>query len=424
MTAFRCGLIATLLVLVALPALAQIEERRVQFAPGTSSATVEGQIQGDEIVDYLLNARAGQAANISMAASTGIAYFNLIAPSETDVAFHIGSRDGNQFEGVLPESGDYRVRVYLMGDEAPTTYRLEMIVADIAGRAAPAPSGDDFTETDFYEVAGVAAGDVLNLREGPSTASAVRSGLESGTLLENAGACEVHGSTRWCPVEVAGRGVRGWVAARYLREPGPGSATAPAPEAGQFPPYPEPDRLRTGATPPYLSVFGVSDALDIRAAPSTRAAVVAAAPSGTLLRNYGCRGAEGRRWCEVERVDGDTDRGWAAAEYLEAAGGPERAGQGIFDAGGWIDCAQAASQPLTRCGFGVAREGGGTATVVVTKPDDIDRMLFFQNGEFLGANTSQADGYPDYGATKDGDVFRVSVGDERYEIVEAVIFGG
>jgi hypothetical protein len=143
-----------------------------------------------------------------------------------------------------------------------------------------------------------------------------------------------------------------------------------------------------------------------------------------VLRNHGCRAAEGRRWCEVERVEGDTDRGWAAAEYLEAADASLRAGQGVFDAGGWIDCAQAEGAPLTPCGFGVARDGGGTATVVVTKPDGVPRALFFEDGAFISADTSQADGYPQASATREADQFMIRVGNERYEIPDAVVFGG
>jgi uncharacterized protein YraI len=227
--------------------------------------------------------------------------------------------------------------------------------------------------------------------------------------------------SRWCRIEY--QGTQGWVAGRFLAE-----GTRPAPEANheepESVPYPEPDRRRTSATPPYLSPFGIADALDIRAQPSTRAAVVADALAGTVLRNYGCREAEGRRWCEVERVEGNTTRGWSAAESLEAAEAALRAGQGVFDAGGWIDCSPARGQPMTQCGFGVARDGGGTATVVVARPDGRDRALFFENGDFRSADTGEADGYPDTAATKQGDRYEVRVGEERYEIFEAVIFGG
>jgi hypothetical protein len=52
--------------------------------------------------------------NVSMATDNGANYFNILAPGENQVAMFNGSIHGNQFEGILPESGDYKVRVYLM----------------------------------------------------------------------------------------------------------------------------------------------------------------------------------------------------------------------------------------------------------------------------------------------------------------------
>jgi hypothetical protein len=102
----------------------------------------------------------------------------------------------------------------------------------------------------------------------------------------------------------------------------------------------------------------------------------------------------------------------------------QRAGEGDFDATGQIPCAQYSGQPMGQCDFGVAREGGGTATVVVTRPDGMTRALFFIDGEFNSADTSQADGYPEYGATREADLNMIRVGAERYEVPDAVIFGG
>ncbi|NJO67495.1 MAG: DNA breaking-rejoining protein [Rhodospirillales bacterium] len=91
-----------------------IRTERVQFAAGATSANVEGTIKGYETVDYLLGARKGQSMNVSMATDNTANYFNILAPGETDTAFFIGSTSGNQFEGVLPATGDYKVRVYMM----------------------------------------------------------------------------------------------------------------------------------------------------------------------------------------------------------------------------------------------------------------------------------------------------------------------
>lgn len=122
-----------------------IRTERVRFEKGASSATVEASIKGYESVDYVLRASKGQAMNVSMATDNNANYFNIIAPSETDVALFIGSNSGNQYEGVLPESGDYKIRVYLMRSAARrdeiANYRLEMIIA--AAGEGPRETGGD-----------------------------------------------------------------------------------------------------------------------------------------------------------------------------------------------------------------------------------------------------------------------------------------
>jgi hypothetical protein len=114
----------------------------------------------------------------------------------------------------------------------------------------------------------------------------------------------------------------------------------------------------------------------------------------------------------------------AGAAQADDVSSAERAGMGDFDATGFVPCAQHLGQPTSSCKFGVAREGGGTATVVVTRTDGTKRALFFADGGFLSADTSQADGYPEYSATREADLNFIRVGVERYEIPDAVIFGG
>jgi len=324
-----------------------IRSERVRFAPGANSAVVEGSIAGYETVDYLLRARAGQYMNVSMATDNRANYFNILEPGEDNVAIFNGSLSsgGNQYEGILQESGDYKVRVYLMRSAARrnevANYRLEMIIAS-AGR----PEGD----------------------------------------------------------------------------PGQPQAKVPAaPEDGG---------------PRHWKVTGVSTSLNMRDAPSTRGRVVARLEPGAILSNLGCQRAQGRVWCDVQPFRGGA-RGYVAAEFLAPApdpfGGPPvrgmddsslRAGQGDFDASGQIPCAQYRGQPIRQCDFGVARAGGGDATVVVTLPDGFRRALFFTRGEFIGADASQAGGGFQTSARKEGDLFLIRVDEERYEIPEAIIFGG
>lgn len=182
-------------------------------------------------------------------------------------------------------------------------------------------------------------------------------------------------------------------------------------------------------------VTGVSSALNLREQPSGTATILASYRLGIILDNLGCLRAEDRTWCDVQELGGGP-RGYVAAEYLKPAISPDgsvavgpddsalRAGQGDFDATGQVPCAQSAGQPMTRCDFGVARAGGGYATVVITKPDGFKRAVFFRMGIPIGADTSQADGYGEFQREKESDLHHIRVGNERYEIPDAVVLGG
>lgn len=133
---------AAFIAVMASSALARDEIRteQVHFKPGASSATIKGKIKGYEAVDYVLEASKGQQMNVSMATKNGATYFNILAPGENEVAMFIGSTSGNQFEGTLPKSGAYKIRVYMMRSAARrdevANYRLEMIVTGAAKHTA------------------------------------------------------------------------------------------------------------------------------------------------------------------------------------------------------------------------------------------------------------------------------------------------
>jgi hypothetical protein len=132
-----------------------IRTERVQFKKGASSTVVEASIKGYETVDYVLGARAGQHMNVSLATKHGATYFNILAPSENEVAMFNGSVSQNQYEGTLPASGDYKIRVYMMRSAARRNevahYRLEMIVDGAGHPAVHAPSRDaKVAGTDFH----------------------------------------------------------------------------------------------------------------------------------------------------------------------------------------------------------------------------------------------------------------------------------
>ena len=115
----------------------------------------------------------------------------------------------------------------------------------------------------------------------------------------------------------------------------------------------------------------------------------------------------------------EAGKGAAAAEPAR-----QQAAGASSSASGNIPCAQAKSQPMGQCPFTVSREGQGTAIVSVTLPDGRKRAIFFEKGKATGADLSQADGNMKFKASKKGDLFKIQAGNERYEIPEAVVFGG
>jgi hypothetical protein len=94
-----------------------------------------------------------------------------------------------------------------------------------------------------------------------------------------------------------------------------------------------------------------------------------------------------------------------------------------FHATGIITCSVTKGQPAGTCKFGVKREGNGTAMVRITRTDGRPRVIFFENGNATGYDQSQAESGR-FVAKKEADLNIIQIGDERYEIPDAVVFGG
>ncbi len=181
--------------------------------------------------------------------------------------------------------------------------------------------------------------------------------------------------------------------------------------------------------PDYWRVSGVggNDALNLRAGPSTRYESIGKLRNGEVLQNRGCRLTGGERWCAIRATHSGVT-GWVAGRYLvEAAPPPAPAvpeggpvGNGVpFDATGSVPCAAQAGQPMRRCPFGVVREGPGNAGVWIALGDGSERQILFEGGAPVATNSAYALSFE-----KIGDLFIVRVGDERYDIPEAVVNGG
>ena len=114
---------------------------QIAFGKGKSSASVSGKVQGNNDVDYVLRASAGQTLTVDFKASKAAAYFNVLPPGSTGDAIFVGSSEGNHFKAALPSDGDYTLRVYLMGgakdSDKPVTFTLKV---SIPGTAKPAAS--------------------------------------------------------------------------------------------------------------------------------------------------------------------------------------------------------------------------------------------------------------------------------------------
>lgn len=126
----------------AFPAAAQ-QTSPISFARGATSATVSGNVQGNQYRDYTVRAAAGQRMRINLLTRNPSAYFNLLPPGSRDEAIHIGSSSGNSYNGLLDRTGAWTIRVYLMRSAARrgavANYQLSVAVA---GRPAPARPWD------------------------------------------------------------------------------------------------------------------------------------------------------------------------------------------------------------------------------------------------------------------------------------------
>lgn len=102
----------------------------------------------------------------------------------------------------------------------------------------------------------------------------------------------------------------------------------------------------------------------------------------------------------------------------------QRIGNDDFDATGQIPCARVAGQPSTNCNFGVVRMGNGSALVKVIWPDGGNRVITFKSGNPTAYDESEADGGAKLSYEKSADLYIIRIGNQRFEIVEAVVYGG
>src|SRR5579864_4859347 len=138
----------------------------------------------------------------------------------------------------------------------------------------------------------------------------------------------------------------------------------------------------------------------------------------------------------VGEVDGVTlisipmegkSKGGTMGDALGHKGGGAKAKGADFNTTGTLPCARYAGQPTSMCRFGVVRNSDRSAIVTVFWPGGGRRAIFFgADGKVTGAGTSAANRSAPGKITtrKNADLNLISIGDERYEIVDAILYGG
>ncbi|MDP5305494.1 SH3 domain-containing protein [Paracoccus spongiarum] len=176
----------------------------------------------------------------------------------------------------------------------PTRIAAAGLVA-IAALAAPA-----LAEPDFWQVAGVPANDVLNIRAEPSARARQTGALANGDLVRNAG-CRDTAAGRWCRIELLDEmGGSGWVNAGFLRE-----GRAPGQSAHH-------SRARMWR----VVNVGPNDVLNLRDGPSPRNRIIGALAEGDMVRNLGCSQTGDGHWCQVQLTDEMGGTGYVNAAFL------------------------------------------------------------------------------------------------------------
>lgn len=94
-----------------------------------------------------------------------------------------------------------------------------------------------------------------------------------------------------------------------------------------------------------------------------------------------------------------------------------------FNATSEIPCSRVSGQPSASCKAGVVRRGDGNADVTVFWPDGGTRVLLFKSGNFVGADTSEADGADKTTSTVENGLYLIRVGEQRFEVPDVLVLG-
>ncbi len=121
------------------------DSRTVSFAPGATGATITDTIRGQEYRDHVVNVREGQVMMVSLSVTStngdGSASFNIVPAGQDYPALYNGSMEvDSRAEVAVPESGDWAIRVYLMGNDRDADrtvgYAIDVSIPPVSGSAS------------------------------------------------------------------------------------------------------------------------------------------------------------------------------------------------------------------------------------------------------------------------------------------------
>ncbi|MEO3388926.1 SH3 domain-containing protein [Mesorhizobium sp. CAU 1741] len=192
-----------------------------------------------------------------------------------------------------------------------------------------------------------------------------------------------------------------------------------ASDAGAAPGPDYADGLAGG--PDFWRVAGLprNDTLNVRSGPGTSHGIVGELADGDVVANRGCEMASGSKWCRIEAGSEQRFRGWVSGRYLVEAARPQNGGT-TAESSGKVPCSPSAGQPTRDCTFRASRGNGGNASVWIALPAGGERYVRFVDGRPV-----ETDPGMDITFEQISDLYLVRIGGvERYEIPEAVVFGG
>lgn len=185
--ALVCSALSLLAIgLVTPAAFAQAPKQVLLSLGSTASKTVKGKLVGGQLVDYLVNMKAGQTLALTFAASNSSAGYLVYGPT-TETAMATSDISGNKATCMMPIDGPARVRLFLnraagrRGES--TTYTLTV---KVTGKPLPALGGSDalIPGTPYHATADVPFEHYLYKDIKKCKAGVIRRGVDGTATLE------------------------------------------------------------------------------------------------------------------------------------------------------------------------------------------------------------------------------------------------